>query len=63
MKIDTLLDYTCWTLLIATIVLLKVAEKMLDNIINTKFYFLEYSLHVLMLSVAVLFLIYKLHPG
>jgi len=39
MKIDTLLDYTCWTLLIATIVLLKVAEKMLDNIINKNFIF------------------------
>jgi hypothetical protein len=62
MKIDKLLDYIGWTFLIATIIFLKVAERLLDNIIKAKSFLLEYSTYGLIFSATVLFLIYKLQP-
>ena len=62
MNIEKLIDYIGWTFLIVTIVLLKVAEQLLDNIIKANLFLMEYSAYGLILSLTVLYLIYKLQP-
>ena len=60
MNIDTVLDYIGWAFLIATIILLKVAERLLDNIIEAKSFLIENLLYGLLFT--LLILIYKLNP-
>jgi hypothetical protein len=62
MNIDKFLDYIGWTFLIATLILLRVAERLLDNVIKAKSFLIEYSIYGLLISTTVLFLIYKLNP-
>lgn len=62
MNIEKILDYLGWTFLIVTITLLKLAERLIDNVIKAKSFLLEYSLCGLLLSLTVLYLIYKLQP-
>ena len=62
MNIDKLLDYIGWTFLIATLILLRVAERLLDNVIKAKSFLLEFSAYGLLLSATILFLIYRLRP-
>jgi hypothetical protein len=63
MGIDKLLDYIGWTFLVATILLLRLAEKLLDNIIKSNSFLLAYSFYGLILSATVLFFIYRTNPG
>lgn len=62
MNIEKILDYIGWTYLILTIILLRVSERLLDNVIKAKSFLLEYSFYGLILSMTVLYLIYKLQP-
>jgi hypothetical protein len=62
MNIEKILDYIGWTFLIVTIILLKVAERLLDNVIKAKSFLLEYSIYGIILSMTGLYLIYKLQP-
>lgn len=62
MNIEKILDYIGWTFLIMTILLLKVAERLLDNVIYAKSFLVEYSIYGLILSLIVLYLIYKFQP-
>lgn len=62
MNIEKFLDYIGWTFLIVTITLLKVAERLLDNVIKAKSFLFEYSIYGLIISLTVLYIIYKLQP-
>jgi hypothetical protein len=63
MKMENILDYIGWTFLIITVILLKVGERLLDNVIQAKSFVFEYSMYGLLLSLTVLYLMYKLQPG
>lgn len=62
MNTDKLLDYIGWTFLISTLILLGVAERLLDNVIRAKSFLLEFSAYGLILSAINLFLIYRIRP-
>jgi hypothetical protein len=62
MNIEKFLDYIGWTFLVATLILLRIAERLLDNIIKAKSFLLEYSSLGLLLSLTVLYLIFRLQP-
>lgn len=63
MSINNLLDYVGWTLLAATILLLGLSVRLVENIIKAKIFVLEYSLYGTILSATILFLIYKTNPN
>jgi len=62
MNIEKFIDYIGWTFLVATLILLRIAERLLDNIIKAKAFLLEYTAFGLLLSLTVLYLIFKLQP-
>lgn len=62
MSTKKLLDYFGWAFLIVTIILLKVAENLLDNIIEVKSFLLVNSFYGFILSSTVLLFIYKMNP-
>ena len=63
MNSDKLLDYIGWTLLIIASILLGSFGKFIDNIIYAKSFILEFSIYSLIISSAILLLIYRFNPN
>jgi glucan phosphoethanolaminetransferase (alkaline phosphatase superfamily) len=60
---NKLLDYIGWSLLIAATLLLRVAERLLDNTVNARAFLKEYLIYGLLFSGVVLLSIYKINPN
>jgi hypothetical protein len=57
-----LLDCIGWTFLVTTIVLLKLANRLLDNVINAKVFLFEFGIYGTILSAVILYVIYRTTP-
>ena len=62
MNTDKLLDYIGWTFLVATIILLRLSERLLDNVIKAKSFLFEFAIYGTILSATILLAIYKTNP-
>ena len=56
---DKILDYVGWLLLFAMILLLRFAQNIINNIIDTKSFMVEYGLIGALIASTFLFLVYK----
>jgi hypothetical protein len=61
MNSDKILDYIGWTLIIVTIILLRFSERLIDNIINSNSFLIEYLIYGVIISSLFLYFLFKIN--